>query len=513
MKADWIASPLRRLLFSFILALLPAAALAALGPGAFGRGWLAAQLLLTLSAFALISAWRWAGGGKLLGWLVALAFVLRLGLGVGLSLALPVWGYDEEAQRAGYLFPDAFHRDRDAFNLAVSGERLLFNPEASLASDQYGGLGLTSAFLYRTLSPDAHRAWLVLIAGSLVFALGVPFLWLAVQPRLPRRAGLIAVWLFVLYPDGLFFTAAQMREPFMLGLSAAALWSVLTWRAHRRAALLAAALSAAGMLFFATRSALFVLGVLAILFWVDFTAARTGRAWTLLGWAGLALGCGFGAALTWEWFRWASIWDQVVTLRNSGMVSYLLDLVTDRFRIPFMIGYGLAQPVLPGAIAEPGIPLWKTIVLLRSLGWYAVAPLLLYAFFAVWREPEKSRRRLVLWAVIITLVWACVAALRAGADMTDNPRYRMAFLPFFALAVGWGVDWALARKDAWLLRWLAVEAVALGFFTQWYLSRYYKWWGRMEFFPMLVWIAALSGLILAGGLLWDAWQARKRRPA
>jgi len=485
------------------LGLLLAVPLALLGPGDFLQGWLAAAVILAPGLFLLERAWRWAGSGRLLGWLVGVAFLLHLAVGIGLSLALPVWGYPEEVQQAGYVFPDAYERDREAFSLARSGDRLLFNPDLSLSSDQYGGLGLTSAAVYRYLSPDAQRPFLILALGSLFFALGVPFLWVAAHLRLPARAAVLAAWVYVLYPDGIFFTASQMREPFLLGLSAMALWAVLSWRKNLRAALAVLAFSLGGMLFFATRSALFIIGVLALLFWLDFSAGRPGRAWKWLGWAGLAVGALVGAYLTWDWFRWASVWDQVLTLRNSGMLTRVLDRVGDRIRIPLIMGYGLAQPVLPAAVAEPGNPLWKGIVILRSAGWYLVAPLLAYAGLRAWNEEDPPRRRLVLWAVISVAAWACVASLRAGGDMTDNPRYRMLFLVFIALAVGWAVDWALARRDAWLGRFLLVEAIFLGFFSQWYAVRYFTGGVKMDFYQMLGWIAGLSMLVLAGGWVWD----------
>jgi hypothetical protein len=511
-RSTWL---LRRVGVSAVAGLLLGLPVALLGPGDFLRGWLAASLLLAISVFSLVSAWRWGGGGKALGILMTAAFCLRLLTGIGLSLALPIYGYDEEVQKAGYLFPDAYERDREAFDLAVSGERLLFNPTLSLASDQYGGLGLTSAAVYRYLSPDAHRPFLILILGSLFFALGVPFLWRAAGLRLTPRAALIAAWVYVFYPDGLFFTSSQMREPFMLGLSALALWAVLAWRTRarmrERGGLAALAFSLAGMLFFSTRSALFIIGVLAILFWLDFSASRSGRVWKWLGWGGLAVGALAGLALTWEWFRWASVWDQVLTLRNSGMATTVLDRVGDRFRIPFLLIYGLVQPVLPAAISEPGIPLWKTIVILRSLGWYLAVPLLAYAGFSAWKEVDPSRRRLVLWAVLSTAAWACVASLRAGGDMTDNPRYRMLFLVIIALALGWAVDWARSRRDPWLVRWLLIEAVFLGFFTHWYFSRYFSLGVKLDIFLMMGLIVGISVLILAGGFIWDLLQ-RRRRP-
>jgi hypothetical protein len=110
--------------------------------------------------------------------------------------------------------------------------------------------------------------------------------------------------------------------------------------------------------------------------------------------------------------------------------------------------------------------------------------------------------------VISVGIWACVASFRAGGDLTDNPRYRMLFLPLITLAAAWAVEWARTHHDFWLVRWLLVEAIFLGFFTQWYFSRYFKLGGRMGFMSYVAWVAGLSVLVLLGGLVWD----RFRRP-
>ena len=75
--------------------------------------------------------------------------------------------------------------------------------------------------------------------------------------------------------------------------------------------------------------------------------------------------------------------------------------------------------------------------------------------------------------------------------------------------MGWALDWALARRDAWLGRFLLVEAIFLGFFSQWYFIRYYTQGVKMDIFQMLAWIVGLSALVLAGGWVWDL--LRKRR--
>jgi len=482
-----------------------------LSPGAFWRGFGASFLLIGGSALALFWLWRGMGGGRMLAVWMTLAFVLRLGLGLFFSIAYPLWGYDEPEYNAGYVFRDAYHRDREAYEVALSGERLLFNPSLKLGSDQYGGLGMISALVYRTLSADAHRPALVLILGALFFALGVPFLYRAAQARLSEGAAQVAVWIYLLYPDGLFFTASQMREPFMLGLLCVGLWAVLRWRERPRAAVTAGLLALAGMLFISTRSAVFAAGILILLAWLEFTARHPGRGWKALGWIGILLAGGVAFVLTWGWFREAAVYDRVLTLRASGRLAAFIADVGERYIVPTIVGYGLAQPVFPAALVEPAIPLAKIVILLRSAGWYALAPLLVYSLLAGWRTSKEEDRRLILWAAGAFWAWALISALRGGGDMTDNPRYRLLLLPLAGLAVGWALDFARRTADRWLWRILAVEGIFLAVFLQWYLSRYLHLGGRLSLPAMGALIAGLSALVLVGGWVYD--RVRPPRPS
>src|SRR4030067_52049 len=65
-------------------------------------------------------------------------------------------------------------------------------------------------------------------------------------------------------------------------------------------------------------------------------------------------------------------------------------------------------------------------------------------------------RRLLLWTSIFLLLWLILSSFRAGGDLWDNPRYRVAFLPWLALLSGWAILWAIEHRDAWLVRWLVV---------------------------------------------------------
>jgi hypothetical protein len=266
------------------------------------------------------------------------------------------------------------------------------------------------------------------------------------------------------------------------------------------------------MFLFSTRSALFLAGVLACLFLLEYVAGRPEKDWKIAGWSGLALGAILAAGLTWAWFSDASSWDLLLTQRGSGVVEKRIEELGDAFRIPFITAMGLAQPILPAALTETrAIPLAKAVTLLRSLGWYIIAPFLLYALFSLPRIKDKSERARMVWIVLAVLIWTCIASLRAGGDMTDNPRYRLLFLIWIALITAWSIERAGAQRDAWLARWLLVEVIFLTFFTTWYASRYYHFPIKLPFFTMVVLITGCSLLVLAGGYVYD--RRKRAKPA
>lgn len=483
-------------------------------------------MLLWASFFLLLLAWKWGGRGRTLAWMIALAFGLRLGLGIFFSLGLPAWGYQNEpVQQAGYLFKDAYARDQQSWELATSGQSLGQAFGEELYTDQYGGLLAVSAAVYRYLSADFHRPLLPLILGAFTAALGVVFLRQAVRLRWPARVAGLAAWIYVLYPDALFFGASQMREPYLVGLSAVAFWAVLALRdpeqagqpfptglfsAQARLAWLALFLSLLAMLFLSSRVAAATAGLLGLLFLVEYIIATPNKAWKVAGWVGLTLGTLLMLAFSWEWFRSSTAWDVVVNLSSSGSVMKRVEEVSQQLHLPqntagvlVTVIYGLMRPVLPAAVAETSIPFWKTVGIVRSAGWYALAPFLIYALFTVWREPDPRQRRRLIWLALVVSLWLVVAAARGGGDATDNPRYRSLFIIWLALLAAWAVDRALAWRDLWLWRWLAVETIFLAFFTHWYLSRYYHLWARLEFWPMVAWVTILSALVLGGGLVLD----------
>ena len=149
--------------------------------GVWGLGLLSFSFLFLLSFILLKTAYHWLGGKRTLGYIVALAFLLRLAVGVTLHVALPIYGHEDEDDRAGYVFTDAHNRDNQAWALATSDAPLLNAFSEKYASDQYGGLLAFNALIYRYLSSDAQRPLMLVLFSAFFAALGVPFLWKAVS--------------------------------------------------------------------------------------------------------------------------------------------------------------------------------------------------------------------------------------------------------------------------------------------------------------------------------------------
>ena len=173
----------RDFLWILPLSLVLGAILSALQPGNWLIGWLGFSLLFLLTFSLLTLSTKWANGGasttlsakKTLAWMVALAFALRFAGGVATYLVLPINGFEDEDDRAGFVYTDAHRRDAQAWELASSG-RIIGDFNQSYAYDQYGGLLTISAFIYRYLSPDAHRPLMLVLVSAFMAALGLPFL-------------------------------------------------------------------------------------------------------------------------------------------------------------------------------------------------------------------------------------------------------------------------------------------------------------------------------------------------
>lgn len=526
------------------------AGLSALQPGDWVIGGLAFSFVFLLSFSALTMAVRWGGGGRILAWMVAIAFVLRLAVSVGLYLALPVDGYDEPDDNAGYVFTDAHRRDNQSWELADSGGRIINAFSQKYAYDQYGGLLAFGALAYRYLSPDVQRPLLLVLLSAFVAALGIPFLWKAASLQWNEKLAQAAGWIFALYPESVLLGGAAMREPYLMTFSAFVLWGFVEWhlRAERSdpnggrsrhlpdlpsksravpgSAWIWLGLGLLGMLLVSPPVALVTLVTLAG--WIFFSSENGRVPWwaiaviLVLFVAGLFLlsavvnregnlGGGTPVGVLGSFLREVNKWGMHQIESGSGWVQKLFDEMPAWMRLPFVMLYGVFQPVLPAALVEPTTLTWRILGILRAAGWYALLPALLFAGLAGAGSGSARERKVWLWLWAVAWTWVLFTALRGGGDQWDNPRYRTILFLWQALLAGQAWVWWRETRNPWFTRVLLGELAFLMVFSQWYASRYFHWGGQMGFGGMVGLILGLWAVIGVGGWWWDRRGSRQAR--
>jgi hypothetical protein len=523
------------------------AVLSSLQRGNWLIGWLGFSFLFLLCFSLLTLSTRWAVDSgldtplekrsglldhqKTLAWMVALAFALRFAGGVITYLVLPIDGFNEKDDRAGFIYTDAHRRDAQAWELASSDHSIIGGFNQSYAYDQYGGLLTMSAFIYRYLSPDAHRPLLLVLVSAFMGALGLPFLWKAVSQQWGEKVAIASGWIFALYPESILLGGSAMREPYLMAFSAFALWGFIAgrvggdafpppYRDHR--AIIWLALGIVGMLFVSPVVALVTL----IIFggWMYFTSERGNISWWAVSLAVIVFIAGLfllSSALNRSgefdsssplhvisgWLDKAVQWDVYQLERGSGWVQKLFDEMPKWLRLPFVMAYGIFQPVLPAAFVEPTTVTWRIIAILRAVGWYTLLPLLILSFVAGTVERSETKRKVFVWLSLAVWGWILFTSLRGGGDQWDNPRYRTILFLWQAILAGVVWVWWRETRNAWLPRVVAMEGVFLLVFGQWYVNRYYHFGGQLLFPQMVAVILSLWALIFFGGL----WHDRKRR--
>ncbi len=500
------------------------AILSSLQPGGWFVGWLGFSLLFLLSFLCLTISWRWAAGGKILAWMMALAFVLRLAGGIATYLALPVHGYvDDEDQSAGFVYTDAHRRDTQAWELAISDRPILDALNGKFAYDQYGGLLAFSALVYRLLSPDAHRMLMLVVLSAFMGALGLPFLWKAVHLQWGAKVAAASGWIFALYPESVLLGGSAMREPYLLAFSAFALWGFVSWQAHfDKKEVIWLGLGIAGMLLVSPAVALVTLVILGG--WMYFSRERSRISWWMIAaallvfMAGLfilssaldrqgSLGGGTPIGVIHNFIRESFKWNVYKIEAGSGWVQKLFDEMPQWMRLPFVMVYGVLQPVLPAIFIAPTKWVWKVIGILRAVGWYTLLPALMLSFAAAAGMGEAKKRKLLMWLGLVVWGWVLFTALRGGGDQWDNPRYRTILFLWQAILAGHVWVWWRDTKNSWVPRVLAMQVVFVVMFGQWYANRYLHIGTQLPFASMVAVILGIWILILA----WGIWRDRMRR--
>ena len=512
--------------------------LALISGGTVWRGWLAYSALLVPGLWVLALLWRRAGGGRQLAVIMAVALTLRLACGVALTLLLPSFGNDNPEQNAGYLFYDAFRRDTQAWDLAQSAVPIAeaFNGR-KFVTDQYGGMLALSALVYRTLTPDLHRQMLVILLGALVAAMGIPLVRRAAMELAPKEGRVIggaglalaAAWILAVYPESVLQGSAQMREPFLITFTACMLWGfVAIRRLQLSTGWLWLAGGLLGLILFSPGVALANLIILGGWMLIDGGRKRVPiqrSTWLLAGglaavfalalfllsasWAQAAPGGGSLDVIA-RWVQATLNWNLYALDQSSGMVQYLFRSMPPGLRLPFIAGYGGLQPVLPAALIEPTIPLWRVVGTLRAVGWYALLPLLVYGVIAAFKSPDPAQRRLWLWLAGAVWAWILVSALRGGGDQWDNPRYRAILLPWQALVGGYALVFWSGIRDRWLARILVLELIFLSTFTIWYAGRYSSL-PQLDFWQYVATVLLVGGGWLAADIVREVRREGRRQ--
>lgn len=485
------------------------------------RGWLAYFTVLAASGLLLLISYHWLvprEAGSWLVWALVGAIAVRLIVAVALSRGLPVYGYEESVQQAGYVFQDAFTRDMDAWELSQSNASLASSFDRPEGSDQYGGMMFISAVVYRYLGGGVHRPLLVSALTTLTSAGALLFAWAFVRSVFDLGAAVISTWIMVVYPEFVLLSASQMREPFIILGTAISLYGYA--RIRQADLKLGGALVVMGLVLMIPISPPFAFFTFVIVAGAWLLEKRTplieNRLYLLLL-AGLAVLSVFVTVRAWaafdpsgggdpvdiirRWFQEGAAWQMFLLEQGSGWAQKVFEIAPEWSHLPLATAYGVIQPFLPAALADhTGAFLWQAIAIIRSFGWAALLSLLIYALLAALRKSGyrslETYLGLVSWAAIL------LASYRAAGDQWDNPRYRAAMLVPQAALAGWAWYQAREQDSPWLARTFLLVGVAMAVFFHWFAGRYFGT-PRLDLFETLGAIVLAVGIVLVIIILRD----------
>jgi 4-amino-4-deoxy-L-arabinose transferase-like glycosyltransferase len=421
-----------------------------------------------------------------LAWLIIGAAFIRLAAGVLWFTGLPSWGYGTEVEMGGYIMADAHARDTAAWELAQSNNPLFSAIGENRQVDQYGGMLFLSGLVYRYLGGEQHQPLLMIVITASISSLAVLFSWAFTARLWGDNAARVAAWILALFPDAIILGSSQMREAFLMTLVTAAIYGLVRYIQDRsRMGLAWLVISLLLMLPFSPPIAgVFLLMIIILALSMDgWQLLRQTRFWIIL--AGVAIIAGIGIWLAWEqiapegisnpfalvawWFQESARWQAYFVKRSSQLIRRIINTTPDWVNTPILIGYGVLQPFLPGALLDQGLPIWKGIAIWRSVGWTLMLPFLLVAPILLIKSQEK--RKLLIGLAIVVWMGILIAAFRSGGDLWDNPRYRVVFIGLQAGLVAW--VWYSQRdtKNPWLWRIILGLAIILVWFIPWYLQR------------------------------------------
>ena len=482
-----------------------------------------------IGGIMLWGAWRLEAGRDTPRWLaiaLAVSLALRLGMGFFLDATLPTSGNDSPHHRAGYFYPDAFVRDSQAWELASSGRPLVDLSEQAQRSDQYGGMLVLSALVYRLLSPGVHRPLLMVVLGATVSSLAVLFTWGLARRAFGPRAASVAAWTVALFPDAILLAASEMREPFVgTGLALALSGYARVRDGSLRAGFGAALAGAVLALVLSPPFGLLILLFIGLAWLWEGRADAKRTAWALGAIGALALLALVLTVRAWVpmqegvpraplqmigwWLSEGARFELYKLEQGSGWVQTVFQQTPLWAHFPLATLNGLVQPFLPAALADrDALPLLRLLVIWRALGWFGMLPFLLYAPIAATRG--SPRRSLQLYLAVMVWATAIFISYRYAGDQWDSPRYRTAFLAAQAAVVGWAWAFAEERRTPWLRRAAVLVGAETLIFLHWDLGRYYHL-PRLSLWWTLALGVAFAAIFLAGSMAIDATRAAADR--
>ncbi len=462
-------------------------------------------ILTSLFFLLLIILYQKFGPTKFLSWVIGISLFLRLGLGLVTTENLIDWGYDQEPYESGYLFKDAYSRDFQAWDLANSDQPIWTAFSNDFFTDQYGGLLALSSLIYRVFTPNAHFQINIIFFVVMINVIGIIFLVMGLREKNEENGfsttSKIIILIFSFYPDAILFSASQMREPLLLGISACLFWVIHKQEIKIWSRFALFSLFSLILLLISLKIGIFI--IFSFFIWMLFQPYI--KQFKLFRSKIIFLPIIFGGIIalyfSYNWILEAGKWDAVLLEQNSGFVQYIVSIIGSQYRLLFASIYGLFQPVLPAALIEPSKLFWKILNSFRALGWYLMMPVLLYGIVYFIREKEKNKKFEFLFIWLLNIFWIVLSSTRAGGDMWDNPRYRVSFLIFIAYVVGIAFVHGCKTKDHWLKRFFIAEIIFVLFFLQWYISRYIGLFQNLPFFQMVIVLSIIFGIILITGII------------
>lgn len=497
------------------------------------QGWISYLVVLLIGTGILLGGWciiqKTASAPAWLGALLVGATVLRLAAGVLWTIVIPLGGYDSPVEQAGYVMKDAYNRDIAAWKLARSGEPLWSAYTKYNQADQYGGMLMLSATIYRFLGGEVHQPLKIVVITAAFSSLSILFGWGFARRLWDDRVAALTAWGLALYPDAVLLGSSQMREAFMITLTALAFYGLLGYRLdHAKSGM---AWMFVGLMLSLVFSPPFTVLLLVALSLValaldDWRLLRRKQLWLVLG--ALALLAGLGVWLTWGhiapkgisnlwdlvhwWMRKAAAYQSFLTQHASGWLQREFRHLPEWQQLPVLVFYGIVQPFLPATLVALGAPAWRGIAIWRAIGWTLLLLVLCYASLRSLYQPiafrlQKDKTRIqqkstpTVMVTLTVLVWILiiVASLRGGGDQWDNPRYRAIFTCLQVAMAAWVIVEQQRSAGPWFKRILVGAGFVLAWFLPWYVRRYTGFhWDVISVYKTI-------GLGLASAALYVIW--------